>query len=369
MKTATRWRVIKALKSNAVLLVAGCVLVILAGLWRVAIAPAIRIVAGDIDTLYFYEGNDTEAVAVPEQAPLAQEVVQPIIIERRTANRSDLTTSAVSVVEVETQVLDRRTRDVLSTRKALFAIDRKTGRLIGHDDIPARSGYFIVFPFDSPKGQVPYWSELTESTHPAVFHKEEKQGGRTFYRYRYSYGGAGLKAPPKGYPSEITGAQLKQVLGQPGLLVGDSMVLRPSYTASGRGELLVEPVMGTIASVSRVDESVSMTVEDAASGFLVTRMLYRVAYDDTKSSLKDGIEFATEELSKYTLQFVYLPLILLALGIACILVASFAGVKHYAKQEGLLGPADAGDETRDNTGRPDEAARTGDGEPEAGNDE
>lgn len=353
----------KALKANIVLLVAGCVLVVLAGLWRVAIAPAIRIVAGDFDSLYFYEGTDTVAVAAPGQPALPQEVIQPIVIGRRTANRSDLTTSTVSVVEVETQVMDQRTREVLSTCKALFAMDRRTGQLVGFDKIPPRSGYFIVFPFNSPKGQVPYWSELTESTHPAVFYKEEKHDGRTFHRYRYSFGGVTLKAPPAGYPAELTGAQLKQMLGQPGLLVGDSAILKPAYTASGRGDLLVEPVMGTIASASGVDQSVSMTVEDAARDFLVTRMLYRVAYEETKSGTADGVTFAREELSKYTLQFVYIPLMLLALGIACVLVASFAGVKRYARQEGLAGPkrpADVKGETADTTGAPVEAAGVGD---------
>ncbi|MBU1672172.1 MAG: DUF3068 domain-containing protein [Actinobacteria bacterium] len=341
MRPAMRLKAIRAMKANLVLLVAGCALILLAGLWRVAIAPSIKIVAGDFDTLYYYEGTDTEAVAGLGQPPLTQDVVEPIIVERRTASRPDLTTSTVSVVEVTTRVLDQRSRAEISTRKALFALDRKTGQLTGIDDIPARSGYFIVFPFASPRTQVPYWSELTGSTHPAEFLKEETQKGKTFYRYRYSYGGYALKAPPRGYPARITGAELKSMLGQPGLLVGDSTELVLSYSASGRGELLVEPVMGTIASVSGKEESVSMTVEDPSSGFLLTRMLYRVAYDDTKNSTGDGIEFALEELSKYTLQFVYIPLGLLGLGIACLLVACFAGVKRYARQEGLLEPAAA----------------------------
>ncbi|MFH1150951.1 MAG: porin PorA family protein [Actinomycetota bacterium] len=358
MRPVNRWKAIRALRSNLVLLVAGCALILLAGLWRVAIAPSIKIVAGDFDTVYYYEGTDTEAVAGPGQAPLTQDVVEPIIVERRTASRPDLTTSTVSVVEVTTRVLDQGSRAEISTRKALFALDRKTGQLTGMDDVPARSGYFIVFPFDSPRTQVPYWNELTESTHPAEFHKEEKQKGKTFYLYRYSYGGSTLKAPAKGYPARVTGAELKSMLGQPGLLVGDSTELVPSYSASGRGELLVEPVMGTIASVSKVDESVSMTVEDPSSDFLLTRMLYRVAYDDTRNSTSNGVQFALEELSKYTLQFAYIPLGLLGLGIACVLVACFAGVKRYARREGLLEPVHSADGTLEHTDGPDESAAT-----------
>lgn len=61
-------------------------------------------------------------------------------------------------------------------------------------------------------------------------------------------------------------------------------------------------------------------------------LISKLAYTEMPTSVKDGIVFAKDEKAKITLQFIYIPLGWLLLGIACLVVGSFAGVKKAIEE-------------------------------------
>ena len=114
----------------------------------------------------------------------------------------------------------------------------------------------------------------------------------------------------------------------PDLSVGDEAVVRLSYPGGAVADFSVEPKMGTIAQVRNAQQTVSVKAGGAGSGFMVTRLIYKLEFTQTKNSTAEAVVFAKDEVAKLRLQFLYIPLLLLALGIACLLVGSFAGIKR-----------------------------------------
>jgi hypothetical protein len=328
-KLIERWRAIKKSKANLALVIAGCVLIVLALAWHFAIAPSIKVVASDFDQLYFYEGTLTTYVNPPGRPAPAGGMPsrKPVIIERRVFSRFELCTPGTSVAEEDVRLLSRETGEEISKSKRVYAIDRKTGRMVrdkGSDR--DRSGYYIVFPFNTPRGSVPVWSELTGKTYPAQFSKESKLEGLPVYGFVLEYHNEPVVKAPGGFPAELSGGQLKETLGMRDLAVGDEAVIKPSYLGGALADFSVEPRMGTIAQVGNAQQTVSLKAGGEGSGFMVTRLLYKLEFSQSRDSLAETVTFAKDEVAKLKLQFLYIPLLLLALGIASLLVGSFAGI-------------------------------------------
>jgi hypothetical protein len=244
-------------------------------------------------------------------------------------SRLELSTPGTSVVEDDTRLLSAETGEVIAKFKSVFAIDRKTGRMVrdrGSDR--DRSGYYIVFPFNTPRAGVPVWSELTGKTHNAQFVKGAKLEGLPVYEFVLEYHNEPAARTPEGFPAELTGGQLKEMLQMPDLSVGDEAVVKPSYLGGAVADFSVEPRMGTIAQVRSAQLTVSVQAGGEESGFTVTRLIHKLEFSQTKSSTAETVAFAKDEVAKLELQFLYIPLLLLALGFACLLVGSFAGVRR-----------------------------------------
>ena len=310
----------------------GCVLVLLAISWRLAIAPALKVVPTNIDLLLFYDGTFTNFVNPPGQPVVGAKPAQvPVRIERRVFSRPIDSTPAVAIMETDTQVVSQQGNKTLSSRKQVYALDRNTGKMVHSRKADReRSGYYLLFPYNTPRGPVPLWSELTGRTYPAKYQGSEKVDKVDIYDFAMSFGGQPLAAPPEGYPAELTGALLKQMLSMPGLAVADTQAVRPSFTGSSSVDLKTEPKSGTIVDTSRSRESVSITVKGPSGALLVTRVLSTLEYEQTPTSVEGTAGYALDQITKLRLQFLYLPLGLLLLGIALVLIGFFAGVKPAA---------------------------------------
>lgn len=330
-KLLDRWEAIKKSRANVALLIAGCVLVALALAWPFAIAPSIKVVATDFDQLYFYEGTLTTYINPPGQPIPAggMPARKAVLIERRVFSRFELSTPGTSVVEEDTRLLTRETGEAITKSKRVFAIDRKTGRMVKYKGSDSdRGGYYIVFPFNTPHAGVPVWSELTGKTNNAQFSKESKLEGLPVYEFTLEYHNEPVAKAPEGFPAELTGRQLMDMLQMPALSVGDEAVVKPSYLGGAVADFSVEPKMGTITQVPSAQQTVSVQAGGEGSGFIVTRLIYKLEFSQTKNSVTETVAFAKDEVAKLNLQFLYIPLLLLALGIACLLVGSFAGVRR-----------------------------------------
>ena len=324
-----RWRAIKRSRANLALLIAGCVLLVLALAWRFAIAPSVKVVASDFDQLYFYEGTLTTYINPPGLPVPAggMPARKSVIVESRVFSRFELCTPGTSVVEEDTRLLSRETEEEISKFKRVYAIDRKTGEMVkGRGSDSDRGGYYIVFPFNTPRARVPVWSELTGKTHQANFGKDSKLEGLPVYEFALEYHNEPVAKAPEGFPAELTGRQLKDILQMPDLSISDEAIVKPSYLGGAVADFSVEPNMGTIARMGGAQQTVSLQAGGEGSGFMGTRLLYRLEFSQTKNSVTQTVTFAREEVSKLRVQFLYIPLLLLALGIACLLVGGFAGV-------------------------------------------
>lgn len=327
------WKRVKVSRANLVLLAAGCLLLLMAPIWRFIAAPAIRVVAGDFDLLYFSEGTLTTYVnppgspAVPTDEPLERSVV----LEERIFSRPDLSSGKVSAVQIDSRLYDFDTGDDIYVDQGIYTLDRKTGENV---DAPGadrfRTGYNIVFPFNSPRSTVPFWNEQIQKVQDAGYVEDSTIEGVHTYRYSVSYRNQPMAAPPRGFEGDMTGGQLKEVLSRPELLVDDASPVEPEYTSTGEMELVVEPKMGTIISAGFA-EAVSMTVSDPGGSFRETRLIYRMDCSRNQQSTMAAAKFAEDEVSKLRLQFLYIPLGFLALGLATLAVGAFAGIRWLGK--------------------------------------
>ena len=325
----SRWRNIRKLKSNLALVVIGCLLVLLAISWRLAIAPALRLVATDIEKTYVYNTTITSYANPPGQpAAAAERVPIQARIERAILSLPLQSTPNTALFQVETALVAKDSLERLSTNMHVYAVDRETGEMV--EDRKAdrgASGYYLFFPFNAPKSSVPFWSELTGKTYPANYQKSEVVHKVNTYAFSTKYDNQTTSEPPDGYPRSLRGAELKAMLSMPDLPVGDSATVEPTYKAGGSLELLVEPRAGTIVRTNG-EESVSITVRGAGGEVIVERPLFKLEYSQTNSSVADVAQFARDEVAKIKLQFEYIPLVLLVLGILVFLIGAFAGVKR-----------------------------------------
>ncbi len=341
MKSFTsRLRAVRSHRSNLTLVAAGCLLLLLAFAWRFAIAPALKVEPTDIDQVLYYDGVLGNYINPPGQPAIgAQPVKIPVRIERTLLSKPLLSTPVTSIIETLTNFFIPDPRQELSSTRRTYALDRQTGEMVKSGKADAeRSGYLLVFPFDTPKGPVPYWSELTRRTHPAEYRKAELVGKLPVYRFSMSFGNQPVAEAPAGYPAAMTGEQLKQLLAMPDLEVRDGDTVALTYTGSSTVELKVEPRAGNIVE-TRGDESVSLTAKDPGGQLIATRLLHRLEYTQNKVSVKAAERFATDEVAKLVLQFTYLPLGLLALGLGTLMIGFFAGVKVDERARDARGAA------------------------------
>lgn len=324
-----RWKQIKSHRANLILFVAALVLIVLAPLWRLAIAPALKVVPTDLDLLRFYNGSLFQYVRAPGQPPPGpRPQAMGVTIQAREFSPLRQSTGAVAVIQVNSAVINSADRTHLADEKNSFAVDRKTARQVAdHGSNRNRSGYYLVFPFDTPKSDLPIWDELTGRTQKGAFGGQAKVDGVKTYVFKTEYGGQPAP-PPAGFPSKMTGAQLKTILSQPGLPVADSSVIDINYKANQSVEYLIEPITGNLVATRDVQESVYMAVSDPATGVALTQVITKLDFSETAASQGEAATFASDEIKKFTLQFLYLPVGLFLLGAACLLISIFAGTRE-----------------------------------------
>ncbi|MHB8895447.1 MAG: porin PorA family protein [Candidatus Geothermincolia bacterium] len=322
---SARWRAVKSQKANLALLIIGLALIILSPLWRFAVAPAIKIVATDFDRISFYGGTLTTYVRPPGQPPVGPRPASTAVtVQARYSNPVGKSTPDVAVLQVDTALINTLDRVRLSEVRHTYAIDRRTARQVpDHGADLNRTGYYYVFPFDTPKTDIEVWDNLSAAPQKAVFARANQDNGVKSYAFNVQYSGRPVPAPA-GFPTQITGAQLRSIVPAVDPAIADSDALKVGYRGSLTTEFLVEPIGGTEVGIPSSQESVFMTVDDPQRGLSFTQVIYKLDYKENPSSLQDGAAFAKDEIAKIKLQFTYLPLVYLVLGIASVLIGLFA---------------------------------------------
>ncbi len=328
---SSRWRGVKSSKANLVLFTVGIFLIVLSGLWRFTIAPAIRVVATDLDLVRFYDGNLSVFVRPPGQPPVGPTPINySVTIQSKESNPVGRSTTSVAVIEVQSAVIDNANRKHLSDDTSLFAVDRYTAQQVSdHGSDKSRAGYYLVFPFDTPKADIPIWDPATGKAQKGKFVKQEKFDGVNAYVFKVAYAGRPA-VQPAGYPKQMTGAELKSMLFNPALPVADTDTVTLHYMANQTITYIVEPISGTLISMTDAEGSVYLSASDAtptptagAAALSFTQVISKLDFTETPTSQQAAATFANEEIKKIDLQYDYLPIGFLILGIVCTLIGWF----------------------------------------------
>ena len=305
----------RASAANTALVIIGSLLVIMAPVWLGIVAPALKVVAGDFDYVYFYEGTLNLTAASQNALPVA--------LKQVVLSRADLSSPKVSAVREQLNLYNKSTLANLDRAVHFLAMDRKTGELTKSRGCDAATGYYIVFPFNSPKTSVPVWIQRARAAVKAKFVKQDKIGGVSVYRYDLDYHNLPC-APPPGFGATVKAGDIG------GLEMPPDTVLQATYSATGKASYFVEPVMGSIVDIRNVVDVVNIKVQ--GPGFLAINAVYRLNYSLNKYSIGVATTFAKEEISKLRLQFVYMPMGLFLLGVALGLIGYFVGTKSASEE-------------------------------------
>lgn len=306
----------RASAANTALVIIGCLLVITAPVWRLGIAPALKVVATDFDYIYFYDGSlDVYTGGALSAIPAA--------LEQRVLSRNDLSTPAVSAVREGLRLYDKRNSAEVEKQTHYLAMNRKTGELQKARGCERATGNYIVFPFNSPKSDVPVWVERAKVAVKAKFAKKDKVGGVSVYRYDLEYHNLPCPPPP-GFAETVKTSDVVSLM-PPGFTMPPGDSLEASYVTAGKASYFVEPAMGSIVDVRGLEQSVSIKL--SGSGFAATSLVFSFKCSLDKNSVTTATLFAKDEIAKLRLQFVSIPLGLLVFGVVVFLVGFFAGTK------------------------------------------
>lgn len=329
----TRVGVVRRTKPNLILVVVGLTLLILAPCWRFIIAPAMRVVPTDFDLFRQFSGIITVFANPPGEPVVGGTPMEiPVLIERVILSRPDLSTSGISSVDVDTVVMDHNTGETLYESDQALSIDKKTGELSGVDSESDASGHLILFPFDTPEGVVPVWFEPAAESFDAQYIGHKTEEGLDLLEFKLELSGEAIQTP-SGYPDQYTGAELKESLSMPELGIADTAVCPAVYQANASFSFLVEPVMGTIVGLNGGELDLLLTATQSESEFKITKLVRKLNLSSTSFSVTESLTYAKDELSKWKLQYTYIPIFYLALGTVLLIIGLFVGTKEKKEKE------------------------------------
>jgi len=323
-------------KASIAVIIIGVVLIILAPVWRWAIAPQFIKVPDDLNITSVYEGTLT-LYANPQKMtllPEGQEEIVPLTITRKDTSVPTKSNSNVAVVR-EQVAAKAPNGDVVISWDRYFAMDRKGGNNVaGNNSDMDRTGYYIMLPMGAGKKTYQIWDDDLKKTGSAVFLKEITLNGKKHKNvkvYVLNVKGAYEKmaTPPLGLPAELPGSQVKQILGNPNLAIPDATMIAIDYYKKTDAELVAEPRTGAFVNIPKYHEEYA--VNAALPGQPPNYM--KLAVLEYKQS-SENVSVVIDDTAKYfgllDLVTLWLPLIFLVVGLILMIVGFFLGRRPAA---------------------------------------
>ncbi|NUP53252.1 MAG: DUF3068 domain-containing protein [Catenulispora sp.] len=263
--------------------------------------------------------------AIKSNVPLT--VVQHVQVDKTSGNKaliSDTRTTSAAGAKVEQTkwdyAIDRRSLEAISNHPSDWVV------------IPAQ-GLTVSWPFGAEKKNYQGWTPETRTTTPLTYLREEKKQGITTYVYEAKAPSAKivddqiLAVLPKTLPLALLrqlgqggalpageAAQLAQILPQ----LPESVPL--AYTFQDDSTFWVDPSTGLVIDVHRTQQRVAGIA--LPTGTAVPLLPVAVAaYQDTAASSQKAADEARHGRTVIRWLGVYLPIILLAVGVVLVLLA------------------------------------------------
>lgn len=320
--------------ANAVLVVVGTVLIIVSAAWRFAVAPALKVVASDFDNFYSYEGE----INLLTDGRVTRKI--PAVVEQRQFNRPDLTTSKISAVEEHMRFLNGKTKEKIAERTCLFKINRRTCELVPEHANRMNfrhSAYHIVFPFNTPETKLNYDSGLSTVPFEAKYNEKRKIRGVELQEFL-------LTSNESYHVRKEHEKFIRQIIS---LLPGEHILKSATILShedsshkifvNYKARVLVEPLSGTVTIVEDVRETYSFVSDSSlASSFIqIPAEFAEIRYSMRQSSSKDGLRLAKDERAKINLQFKYIPIGFILIGMTSLVTGAITGIREKSEKQKL----------------------------------
>ncbi len=331
----------KRSKAALVIMIIGLVVLIMAPVFKWAIAPALVKLPDNIDTTSRYDGTLTLHVDPDSLTMLSEEsaAVVPLAITRRDMSQPAKSTGSVALIKETTSARGPEGKEFINSTH-YFALDRKTSENVaGHGSDTDRTGWYPLLPIGAEKITYQLWDQDTGRTGPAHFVKTVKLDGFKFhdvecYMYKAEGSPEPTVEPPLGLPGKISGAQIKAVAGgipgfDPAGIAGldDATTYPITYLKQTTAEIIGEPRTGSIVSVPSNHEAYFI---DASAMGLPNIKLADVRYTQNPENVAQVIDDSAKNWALLDLAQLWVPLILL---IAGAVIAAIGGIWFAVKKK------------------------------------
>ncbi|MEU1208705.1 porin PorA family protein [Nocardia sp. NPDC005825] len=316
-------------RSSLALIVAGVVLIAVAGVLRFAVVPALSKLPGDTDTTAHYEGTATLLNAKALQSGDTAHALLtglPITVDRHIYVSATSDDAAV--------VHDDATINAPGGTKVeqnhVYALDRVTltdAPAPGGAEVEPHTGLTVALAMNPPADDSQrYWDSGIQATVPLTYKGSDKVHGRDVHRYEASAHGP-LKSPStlRTLPAQLPKALVEQLL--PTLPAGTQDALRTAlptlpdavpltYASSNQLNVAVDSELGLPITATQQQQVVAGLEAGGQHIDLLPVMALDIKTTDASSRASaDQVKSAS---SKLRLVADYLPLAAALLGVAAI---------------------------------------------------
>lgn len=331
----------KRSRAGIIVIVIGLVLAVAAPVWKWAIAPMFIRIPDDLSIESVYKGTlklyaDADNM---EFYPEGQEVTLPVTVTRKDVSVPTKSDSEAAVVREQVEAVGPDGEVLISWDK-YFALDRKTAlNLPGHNSDRDREGYYVMLPMGAEQVTYEMWDDDTELTGDAVFSSEETRDGNDFkditvYVYEADGDLEPMVEPPLGLPGQLSGKEIKEILGDPTINLADDTMLPIEYLKQARVTIVAEPRTGAVVDLPAYHEE--YYVNAGLPGYPPNNILMGVLdYKQTPESVAFVIDESARYFALLDLVTMWLPLMLLVVGLITIILGVLLGVR---KQRSTTAP-------------------------------
>jgi hypothetical protein len=311
----------------------GLILVVLAPVWRWAIAPQFIKIPDNIDITSRYEGTLRLFVDPQKMVlyPKGKEVTIPLSITRRDVSQPGKSDSKTAVIKERVEGKDPEGNTMIEWTR-YFALDRKSSQNVsGHNSDADRNGYYVMLPMGTDKKTYEMWDEDLMKTGSAKFVKVETRDGekhKVIKVFVFDAAGApeAMVKPPLGLPATLPGKTIKVILGNPNIALPDDAMFPIEYYKKTEATLVAEPRTGSFVDIPKYREEyyANAALPGEKQNLLALAIL---DYKQTGINVKAVVDDTAAYFALLDLMAVWLPVIFLVVGLILLLAGIFPSRK------------------------------------------
>jgi hypothetical protein len=307
------------------LIIIGVIIVVLAPVWKWAIAPQVVKLPDNLDVTSIYEGALSLYIDPASLSPLPPDtpVRIPLTITRKDISDPAKSNGSTAVIKETAVAKGPGGKDFVNYTK-YYALDRKTAKNVtsSQANLTNRRGYSITMGFFVNKnGVFPFWDDDTETVTNLQFIKTDTMSG---FKYKdipvvvfKAQGSGKTKSPPLGLPATVSGSQIKGLLNNTSAPFNDTQQYPIDYIKSITATVIVDQKAGSIVDLPKYNETYSV---DASALGMGNIKLASLDYAQTPESIKDVLDNSAKSYMLLNAVEIWIPVALLVIGLIILII-------------------------------------------------